>query len=106
MLWDSIKSDLFGAALIAAVLIALALMVKLLCSLYERARDKDARPAAGDMYAAESDTHAAEGTHYAQGRLKLIDVDEKTAALVMAIVSHESGMPLSELDFHSIRLIV
>lgn len=39
------------------------------------------------------------------GQVKLIDVDEKTAACIMAIISHETGIPLAELDFRSIRAI-
>lgn len=39
------------------------------------------------------------------GNVALIDVDEKTAACIMAIVSHETGIPLSELIFKTIRAI-
>lgn len=39
------------------------------------------------------------------GKLRLKNVDEQTAAMVMAIVSDESGIPLSELQFKSISLI-
>ena len=39
------------------------------------------------------------------GTLKLYDVDEPTAAMIMAIVSDESGIPLSELCFRSIKLV-
>lgn len=39
------------------------------------------------------------------GELKLFGVDEKTAAMVMAIVSDESKIPLAELQFKSIKLI-
>lgn len=39
------------------------------------------------------------------GSLDLLDVDEKTAAVIMAIVSHESGIPLNRLDFKSIQAI-
>ena len=39
------------------------------------------------------------------GQLILKEVDEKTAAMIMAIVSHESGIDLSELRFKSIQLI-
>ncbi len=35
----------------------------------------------------------------------LIGVDEKTAACIMAIVSHETGIPLSELNFQRIQAI-
>lgn len=39
------------------------------------------------------------------GQLDLYDVDEKTAAVIMAIVSHESGIPLNRLEFKSIKAI-
>lgn len=42
---------------------------------------------------------------FSSGELKLIHVDEKTAAMIMAIVSDESHIPLSELCFKSIKAI-
>lgn len=36
---------------------------------------------------------------------ELVDVDEKTAAVIMAIVSKESGIPLERLAFKSIKRI-
>jgi len=39
------------------------------------------------------------------GELKLFGIDEKTAAMIMAIVSDESKIPLAELQFKSIKLI-
>ena len=39
------------------------------------------------------------------GTIKLLDVDEKTAACVMAIVSHETKIPLDQLVFKSIKAI-
>ena len=39
------------------------------------------------------------------GSLKLQNVDDQTAAMIMAIISDTSGIPLSELCFKSIRLI-
>lgn len=37
--------------------------------------------------------------------VELYKTDEKSAATIMAIVSHESGIPLNRLQFTSIRLI-
>lgn len=37
--------------------------------------------------------------------LELYKTSEKTAATIMAIVSHESGIPLERLAFSSIRLV-
>lgn len=42
---------------------------------------------------------------WSAGELKLLGVDEKTAAIIMAIVSHESQIPLSELQFKMIKAI-
>lgn len=42
---------------------------------------------------------------FSSGHLRLKDVDEPTAATIMAIVSDESGIPLSELCFKSIKLV-
>lgn len=39
------------------------------------------------------------------GELELIGTDEKTAAIIMAIVSNESGIPLNRLSFKSIKLM-
>lgn len=39
------------------------------------------------------------------GDLDLYNVDEKTAAVIMAIVSNESGIPLNRLLFKSIKAI-
>ena len=38
-------------------------------------------------------------------KLKLIDVTEEEAAVVMAVVSHRSGIPLNRLQFNSIKAV-
>lgn len=40
-----------------------------------------------------------------QGELDLVNTDEKTAAVIMAIVSDKSGIPLNRLAFKSIKLM-
>lgn len=47
----------------------------------------------------------ASGGVFSAGELKLHNVDERTAAMIMAIVSDESGILLSELCFKSIKAI-
>jgi Na+-transporting methylmalonyl-CoA/oxaloacetate decarboxylase gamma subunit len=39
------------------------------------------------------------------GEIKLYDVDEKTAACLMAIISDETNIPLDRLIFKSIRAV-
>ena len=41
----------------------------------------------------------------APASVDLFDVDEKSAAVIMAIVSNESGIPLNRLQFKSIKAI-
>jgi len=47
----------------------------------------------------------APGEEFSSGTLKLKDCDEKTAAMIMAIVADDTGIPLSELVFKSIKLV-
>lgn len=54
----------------------------------------------GEEPALEAAAESADGQH---SELTLDDVDEPTAAAVMAIVSHESNIPLSQLRFKSIK---
>lgn len=48
---------------------------------------------------------AAAASVPAQTSVDLYDVDEKSAAVIMAIVSKESGIPLNRLQFKSIKAI-
>jgi len=88
----------FSIVIIAlAALYALVRLFSLLMALFDRKRSKADDTA--EIAAAEAFNEISEG------ELKLINVDEKTAAMIMAIVSDESGIPLSELRFKSIKLI-
>ncbi len=53
----------------------------------------------------ESTQNSDSGSEFASGVLVLNHVDERTAAIIMAIVSDETGIPLSELVFKSITAI-
>ncbi len=39
-----------------------------------------------------------------EGSIELVNVSEEDAAVIMAIVSHRSGIPLNRLKFNSIKL--
>ncbi len=92
-----------GFAVVFFALILLAFLVRLL-SAAVRAGEKIA---AGNK-SVEAMPVLAEETNAPQvaaGELKLIDTDEAEAAAIMAIVSHQSGIPLNRLQFRSIRLL-
>lgn len=59
-----------------------------------------AAPAAAPAAAA-----AASEEVFSSGSLKLKNCDEKTAAMIMSIVADDSGIPLEELVFKSIKLV-
>ena len=54
----------------------------------------------GKIFIAKEKKVAAPGT---AGKLKLYDVEPKTAAMIMAIVADKMGKPLNELRFISIK---
>lgn len=61
--------------------------------------------AAPEVSAAPAAPVAAPAAVAVAGGIQLIDVDEPTAAVVMAVTSHETGIPLEKLSFRSIRRI-
>lgn len=62
-------------------------------------------PAAPVAEAPKSVSGTALPESQSAGSLDLYKTDEKTAAVIMAIVSNESGIPLNRLVFNSIKLI-
>ena len=99
---ESLVVDGFGLSIVFIVLISLSLIIKLVSIIVRQFKSPESKteivpeqPTGGELQ-----TFA-----YADGEMKLIDVDEKTAALIMAIISDQTEIPLSELQFKSIRLL-
>ena len=92
----------FGVLFIMYVLISLA--GKILASAANSGEKKpEAKPAVAAAPAAAAPAAAEE--EFSSGTLKLKGCDEKTAAMIMAIVADDTGIPLSELVFKSIKLV-
>lgn len=70
-------------------------------------RRKQAQPAAAAAAAPAPAAPAAKAASApgSAGQIKLHDVPDKTAAMLMAIVAEKSGKPLNQLRFISIREI-
>ncbi len=96
---------LSGMVIVFIMLAILAGMIvvisKVVAAVTARQEGQAATPAAEGPVAQEARTPAGPFA----GEVALVDVDEKTAACVMAIVSHETGIPLSELVFHKIKAL-
>ena len=96
---------LLGYAVVFFGLILLMIVVMVMGKIF-MAKDKKAAAAAPAPVAAapaaapEANAPTAPGS---AGKLKLHDVEPKTAAMIMAIVADKMGKPINELRFISIK---
>ncbi|MBQ2842047.1 MAG: hypothetical protein IJE72_03330 [Clostridia bacterium] len=93
---------LLELAIIAILIVFLSKIIRALEGKLRPDSDNAASPAATAAFVAAPPIPAAP-VAYTPGRTQLIDVDEPTAAVVMALVSKESGIPLERLSFRTIR---
>lgn len=108
-----------GMVVVLVVLVVLAVLVLLISKAVRAAQGKSAEEettcaaTVGDAPAAAPAVSAAPAPAAAAplpenksaGTLELYDCTEKEAAVIMAIVSNESGVPLNRLEFKSIKAI-
>lgn len=108
-IFESLVVGLICMTIVFVVLAALYIMISLLSKAFAGAGKKNT--AAEMTVIPENDSiseldaaaeQIAAAADYSAGELKLKNVDDKTAAMIMAIVSHESKIPLNELVFKSI----
>lgn len=106
---DSILIAAFSIALVFVVLVGVFVLIQLLSKVLANIQSKPEKETgaatAQPAVEAENTIPSPGGPELSTGKLKLRGLDEKTAAMIMAIVSHESEIPLSELRFKSIRAI-
>lgn len=88
---------------ISVVFFALVLLIIIICVMNLFTHKKQAAPAAAAPAAAPAPVAEPVYAPGTAGELKLYDTDERTAAMLMAIVADELEAPLNELRFKSIR---
>lgn len=100
--------SLVGFLIVFMVLGILAIFVKLMGKVFDIVGSKKKTPAV-DKADKEEAAPAVKGTPLpdgeSQGNVKLTNVTVEEAAVVMALVSHQSGIPLNRLQFNSIKLM-
>lgn len=102
---ESLVVGLFILSLVFVVLAILYAMIMLLAAvLRPKAGKKLAVEGTGDLATAANSVDMGK-VQTSSGAVRLKGVDERTAAMIMAIVSDESHIPLSELRFKSIRVV-
>ena len=110
---QAVSISVTGIIVVMIILALLAVLVVLLSKAI-RAMEKGAKKnqsaqgtasSANPVTASAADKGAKLPETQSAGQLDLYKTDEKTAAVIMAIVSDESGIPLNRLKFNSIKLI-
>lgn len=96
---------LSGIVTVFLMLAILCLMIPIISKCVRMVQKQPAPAPAAPAPAAAAPTPSTPAGGAFSGEVALIDVDEKTAACIMAIVSHETGIPLSELIFHKIKAL-
>ncbi len=106
-LTDALATSVIGIITVIAILAVIAVLI-ILVSKVIRAVENTAKKKAPEAPVAVAPAAPAGVPMPAgmnQGELELINTDEKTAAVIMAIVSDKSGIPLNRLSFKSIKLV-
>ena len=101
---DGLLYSLLGLLVVFFALFLLMCIIKLMW-VFEK-KEQPAAPAAAPAAAAVPAPAPAAAPAPAPGcagELKLYDTDDRTAAMIMAIVADETGIPINELRFKSIR---
>ena len=93
-----------GLTVVMATLALIAVFI-LLISKIIRVIEATATKAKPEVEAVPAPAGAPMPAGTNNGEIDLIGVDEKTAAVIMAIVSQQSEIPLNRLSFKSIKLI-
>lgn len=97
--------SLIGFLVVFIILGILAVFVKTMGTFFDKAADKKkavATPVSTPAAPVQKGTPLPVNT--SAGTLRLTDVSEQDAAVIMALVSHQSGIPLNRLQFNSIKL--
>ena len=99
---EALAYSFLGFAIVFLGLILLMIVIKIMAAIMGTAKKKqpaEAAPAAAPA-APEAPKAVAPGS---AGEIKLYDVPDKEAAMIMAIVANQMRKPLNELRFKSIK---
>ncbi len=101
---EALGYSVLGMAIVFAVLIVLMLVVKMMERFTAKGQNAEApAPVSVSAAPAPAETAPAKPAPGTAGQLKLYNVEERDAAMLMAIVADSLGKPLNELRFISIR---
>ena len=96
----SLLISVVGFLLVIVVLLLLALVVKCFSAIFGKADKKSAQEQPAEVTPAAP----VPAVPAVSNDPKLEGVSEEEAAVVMAVISHQTGIPLNRLKFNSIKL--
>ena len=99
---EALGYSVLGMSIVFAVLIMLIGVIKIM-ELFTNRNNKEEAPVEAPVTAPMPVPISAKPAPGTAGELKLYNVEERDAAMVMAIVADKLGKPLNELRFISIR---
>ena len=101
LLWYAVTGMVFVMAILAGLCVLTALLSKI--SKRGAAAARPELPEPGLPARAEPEPAKIQGPEIPQ--IELIETDEATAAVIMAIVAERSGIPPERLDFKRVRFL-
>ena len=103
---DALLTSVIGIATVMVILAIIAVLIIVVSKVIRAFENKTAK---SEAVIGEAPVTSAAGIPMPEGmnegEVELINTDEKTAAVIMALVSHNSGIPLNRLSFKSIKLL-
>lgn len=106
---EALLISLCGFVTVFLLLLFLIVVIKVITAVVVSLQGKDKKSAAPAAQTAAPAAPAPEKEEKPSkpwdGKLQLIDVDEETAACIMAIISDETDIPLDELQFRRIQAL-
>ena len=105
---DSLLVALLVIGIVFIVLIVLILLVRIqsiIFNLMDKKKDKPSSKVKALSSSHSNSNYIENHAEISNGQLDLIGVDEKTAAMIMAIVCDELKLSLNELQFKYIKAI-
>ncbi len=106
---EALLISLCGFVTVFLLLLFLIVVIKVITAVVVSLQGKDKKSAAPAAQtaapAAPAPAKEEKPSKPWDGKLQLIDVDEETAACIMAIISDETDIPLDELQFRRIQAL-
>ena len=100
---DALGYSLLGILIVFAALIILMFIIKIIAAVMGSGKKNSGSDSQAAPAAAPASAKPAELAPGSAGKIKLYNVSDKDAAMVMAIVADKLQKPLNELRFISIR---